>query len=191
MHIAIEGIDGVGKSSVSKKIAEILGFIYVEKPLHYLFDEGDGLKNYIRIRDFVNKQSDRVFTSWFYGLGNIYTLMRFKGENIITDRHLLSNYSWSGTSESEPVFDLLVQKIGCPDITFILYASPETVLKRISSRDENDNDKSKVQYIPELYNKMELFCIKHKMLYEIIQTDNLSFEEEVALIVRRIEALRK
>ncbi len=190
MHIAIEGIDGVGKSTISKRVAEILGFTYVEKPLHHLFDEGDSFENYLRIRDKVNNITDRLFTSWFYGLGNIYTCMKYKGKNIVTDRHLLSNYSWSGTPESEAVFDLLVKTIGCPDFTFILYAAPEIVKKRISNRNINDTDINKTIFIPELYKKMEKFCIKHNMPFMIIQTDNLTLDEEVNIIIKKIKELR-
>ena len=71
MHIAIEGFDGVGKSTAAKKLAEKLGFLLVEKPLHFLFDE-EGDKQYIRIRNTVNQSKNKQFTGWFYGLGNIY-----------------------------------------------------------------------------------------------------------------------
>ena len=54
MHIAVEGFDGVGKSTAAKKLADKLGFLLVEKPLHFLFDE-EGDKEYIRIRDAVIK----------------------------------------------------------------------------------------------------------------------------------------
>ena len=37
IHISIEGMDGVGKSTTCKLLAEKLGYIFVEKPLHYLF----------------------------------------------------------------------------------------------------------------------------------------------------------
>ena len=40
-HISIEGMDGVGKSTTCKLLAEKLGYIFVEKPLHYLLDDGD------------------------------------------------------------------------------------------------------------------------------------------------------
>jgi len=33
MIIAIEGMDGSGKSSISKKVAEKIGYEYLEKPL--------------------------------------------------------------------------------------------------------------------------------------------------------------
>ena len=49
MHIAIEGIDGVGKSTAAKNLAERLGFTLVEKPLHFLFDEDGNEDNFWRI----------------------------------------------------------------------------------------------------------------------------------------------
>ena len=58
MHIAVEGFDGVGKSTAAKKLADKLGFLLVEKPLHFLFDE-EGDKEYIRIRDAVNKSTNK------------------------------------------------------------------------------------------------------------------------------------
>lgn len=36
MIIAIEGMDGVGKTTISKILANELGYLYVDKPLHYL-----------------------------------------------------------------------------------------------------------------------------------------------------------
>ena len=47
MHIAIEGIDGVGKSTAAKNLAKRLDFTLVEKPLHFLFDEDGNEDNYI------------------------------------------------------------------------------------------------------------------------------------------------
>ena len=35
-HISIEGMDGAGKSTTCKILAERLGYEFVEKPLHYL-----------------------------------------------------------------------------------------------------------------------------------------------------------
>ena len=191
MHLAIEGIDGVGKSTICKLVAEKLDFLFVDKPLHHLFDDDGGYQNYIRIRDVVNAQSDRVFTSWFYGLGNIYLYTKFKGKNIVTDRHLLSNYCWSGTAESKAVFDLLVDKIGCPDFTFIIYASSDVVKKRIVERDKNDTDVDKIPLISEIYRIMEAFCVKYKMPYLIINSDNLTIEQEVKIIINKVKEINK
>ena len=36
--IAIEGMDGVGKTTIAKMLAEDYSFKYIEKPLSYIFD---------------------------------------------------------------------------------------------------------------------------------------------------------
>jgi thymidylate kinase len=183
MHIAIEGIDGVGKSTIAQRLADRLAFTYVEKPLKYLFDNPGEDHNYIRIRDYVNKQPDRFFTSWFYGLGNIFLYHKFKGQNIITDRHLVSNYCWSGAQESEPVFDLLVKELGSPDFTFLIYASPDVVISRIKKRDQDDPDTTKARLIPELYPKMEGFLKRYNMKYLLIDSSNLAVNQIITIIL--------
>lgn len=47
-HISIEGMDGVVKSTTCKLLAEKLGYIFVEKPLHYLLDDNEAEKNNIK-----------------------------------------------------------------------------------------------------------------------------------------------
>ena len=108
-------------------------------------DENDEFDNYFRIRDKVNANPDRLFTSWFYGLGNIYLYTMFKDENIVTDRHFLSNYAWSETDDNTEVYDLLVKKLGFPDLTVILYADETAIFNRLRSRDEHDSDLDKVK----------------------------------------------
>ncbi|MDD3915045.1 MAG: deoxynucleoside kinase [Bacteroidales bacterium] len=188
LHISIEGMDGVGKSTTSKMLADKLDFILVEKPLHYLFDQNGSMENYLKIRDYVNIQEDRVFTSWFYGLGNVYLYHKFKGQNIITDRHLLSNYCWSGTPESEVVFDTLVQVIGQPDFTFVLQADEQTVRKRLIGRNISDPDLLKINFLPEAYRKMKEFLQKYQMKHEIINTTSLNREEVCELIISKLKS---
>ena len=54
-HISIEGMDGVGKSTTCKLLAERLGYIFVEKPLHYLLDDSDDeTKQYQNVAKRVN-----------------------------------------------------------------------------------------------------------------------------------------
>ena len=186
-HIAIEGMDGVGKTTTCKLLAERLGYKFIEKNLRFLFDENDSFDNYFRIRDKVNANPDRLFTSWFYGLGNIYLYTMFKDENIITDRHFLSNYAWSGTDDNTEVYDLLVKKLGFPDLTVILYADETAIFNRLRSRDENDSDLDKVKKAKEKYEKMVFFCEKYKMPYMVVDTSNLTPNQTVELIMKRIE----
>ena len=186
-HIAIEGMDGVGKTTASKLLAKRLGYKFVDKNLRELLDDGDSYDNYIRIRDKVNASLDRLFTAWFYALGNIYLHTAHEKENIVTDRYFLSNYAWSGTENNDEVYDLLVKKLGFPDLTVILYADEHAILSRLRHRDELDSDIKKVTLAKEKYEKMIYFCEKYKMPYMVIDTSNLSPEEVVEVIMKRIE----
>lgn len=186
-HIAIEGMDGVGKTTASKLLAKRLGYKFIDKNLRELFDDGDSYDNYIRIRDKVNASPDRLFTAWFYALGNIYLHTAHEKENIVTDRYFLSNYAWSGTENNDEVYDVLVKKLGFPDLTVILYADEHAILSRLRHRDKLDSDIKKVTLAKEKYEKMIYFCEKYKMSYMVIDTSNLFPEEVVEVIMKRIE----
>lgn len=110
IHISIEGFDGVGKTTICRLLTEKLGYEFVEKPLHFLFDEEGSFDEYIRVRDKVNACPNRNLTSFFYGLGSLYLYHLYDGKNIVTDRHLCSNFAWSGTQDNKDVYDLLLKK---------------------------------------------------------------------------------
>ena len=187
VHISVEGMDGVGKTTSCKLLAQKLGYIFSDKNLRFLFDEGESYENYFRIRDKVNNSPDRLFTSWFYGLGNIYLHTMFKYQKVVTDRYFLSNYAWSGAEQNIEVYDLLVKKLGFPDLTVILYADEAAIAARIKGRDEHDKDIAKVHLAKQKYEKMIYFCERYKMPYMVIDTSNLSPDEVVECIVKRIE----
>lgn len=187
-HISIEGMDGVGKSTTCKLLSERIGYKFVEKPLHYLFDEAeDKFDEYIKIRDRVNANPNRVFTSWFYGLGSIYMYEMFKDENIVTDRHFASNYAWSGADNNGEVYDLLIQKLGKPKLTVILYSPSETIVNRLISRDVNDSDIVKAKKSESIYERMIDFCKTKELPYLVIDTSNLKPEEVVDRIVEELK----
>lgn len=179
MHIAIEGIDGVGKSTAARELAKELGFVLIEKPLHFLFDEGGSDEAYIRIRNQVNASKNRAFTGWFYGLGNIFLYEKFGDKNIITDRHILSNYCWSGEEDTDYIFDAIYRTIGAPDFTFLIYASPSAVEQRLRSRDPSDPDLKKVRHIPAAYEKMMRILTRYNMLGMMIDTTHFGAREVV------------
>jgi thymidylate kinase len=188
MHISIEGFDGVGKTTASQLLAEKLDFTLVEKPLKYIFDTDGTDRNYLRIRDYINEVSphNRPFSACFYGLGNLFLYEKFKGENIITDRHLLSNYAWSGAAESEVIFDAIYKTIGAPDFTFIVYGNAETIRKRLTRRDENDSDLKKVAKTEEVYKKMIHFADKNKMPYLLIDTQGKNPDDIVSIMIAEL-----
>ena len=190
-HISIEGMDGVGKSTTCKLLAEKLGYIFVEKPLHYLlYDSEDEIKQYQKVAKRVNANPNRNFTAWYYGLNNIYLYEKFKNQNIVTDRHIVSNYCWSGTDYNKDIYNLILKKIGKPKLTVILYATPEAILTRLKKRNVNDSDIFKVSKSEKAYKRMICFCKTKKLEYIVIDTTNLTPEETVDLIIKRIEEIK-
>lgn len=187
-HISIEGMDGVGKSTTCELLAKRLGYKFVEKPLHYLFDKNsDSFEDYIRIRNQVNGNSNRIFTSWFYGLGSIYMYELFKDSNIVTDRHLASNYAWSGTKDNKEVYELLVKKLGVPKLTVILYAPSDVIVERLKGRNKQDSDIAKAKNSEVIYSRMIEFCNDYKFPFIIIDSSKLSPIEVVDKICEAIQ----
>ena len=189
-HISIEGMDGVGKSTICQLLAAKLNFEFIEKPLHYLFDnlfeELNSIDIYQKIAKKVNANANRNFTSLFYSLGSIYMYELFKNRNIITDRHLASNFAWSGTDYNEDVYQLVLNKIGTPKYTFILYATKDEIIKRLKSRDKNDKDIARAIHSEEIYNKMITFCKKNNFPFMIIDTTKLTPKKIVDIIISKL-----
>ena len=183
MHIAIEGLDGVGKTTASKAVAERLGFDFIEKPLHYLTDR-EGTENYMRMTEYINGNLPADFTAMFYGLGNYFLSSELKkGKNIVTDRFLCSTYFWNCTESNRAFFDYLVGLCEKPELTVILYASADVRRSRITARNPNDPDlKNKVLNENE-YEKMFAFCERYDMPYAVIDSSALSPEQTVERII--------
>lgn len=186
MHIAIEGLDGAGKTETAKGVAQRLGFEFIEKPLHFITDK-QGMENYLEIIARVNANADKHFRARFYGTGNYLVSQLAKKGNVITDRHLVSNYYWNSDAEHNSYFDELVESCGCPDITFVLYVSSDERKRRILSRNPEDPDLKRKVFSDEPYTKMREFLEKYKMPYEIVNASNMSLEEVVGYICDKKE----
>lgn len=59
MVIAIEGMDGSGKSSVGKRVAEMLDFMYLDKPLKQFFEILN--KNNISVAKVDDKRTNKHY----------------------------------------------------------------------------------------------------------------------------------
>ena len=95
MEIIIEGMDGVGKTTVAKKLCERHNFKYVDRPLQHLFGVGElGTKDDIDFQNRLNQifKEDNKIQAWITGLGDIYNSIKHKGEDVIIDRGVISNY---------------------------------------------------------------------------------------------------
>lgn len=196
MRIAIEGMDGVGKSTVSKLFAERNNYTYIGDAIHQLFGiKGKKDKNYEFFQNAENEiflNSDNfIIKAWLCSLGNIYTATCLKEENIIVDRHILSNFLQNGTKENFEMYEALVKLIGVPDKTVILYASPKTRLQRIRERNPYDMDLENEEIFKDKYPRMRKFAEMFNIPYLYIDTEGKTVNQVVEEIENRIKEQEK
>lgn len=183
MHIAIEGLDGVGKTTTSKEVADRLGFEFIEKPLHYLTDK-EGMENYMRMTEYINGNFPADFTAMFYGLGNYFLSSELKkSRNVVTDRFLCSTYFWNCTENNRVFFDYLIGLCEKPELTVILYASARVRRNRITARNPYDPDLKNKVLSEDEYKKMFEFCERYNMPYVVVDSSELNFEQTVDRII--------
>ena len=192
MMIAVEGMDGVGKTAISNHICEQFGFNYIEKPLHYFYNDGAD-KEYEDLMKVANRMydiNDSIVKSWYFSLGDIYVARMFADQDVVIDRHLVSNYYWNGNYESELIFKTLIETSGTTDLTILLYATPKTRMERLKKRNEDDPDLSDPDKMDDGYNKMIYFVEKFNLPCIVIDTDDKSLDEVKQIVDSEIKKLK-
>lgn len=191
MKIAIEGMDGVGKTTIAQELAKRNNYTYIGNAIHQLFGITDKDSSYYKM--FQSKEDEiflrsgnDIIRAWLCSLGNIYTATQVKDKDIIVDRHILSNFQQNGTRENIKIYQTLLELIGVPDMSVILYASPEVRLERIYNRNKEDKDLRDKSIITDEYNRMIKFAEKFKMPYIVINTERKSIENIIQEIEEKV-----
>ena len=188
MKIAIEGMDGVGKSTIAKRMAEKFNMVYLEKPILNLFKNSSGneIQLFNDVCQNIYNLDNEVLKAWFFGLGNLYSFIEYENEDIIVDRHFASNYFWNGTKRSNIVYQTMINLIGVPDITIVLYAPWEVRKNRIKSRNVNDYDLTDKDKMVDGYAKMYKFLDDFSVPYCVVDTENKDIDEVTNIVAQII-----
>lgn len=186
MKIVIEGMDGVGKSTVCHRLAEELKFKYVDGILHSFFKDLGYKNSEIKDLDFSISQfaelDNSIIRTWFFGFANIFNLLYYD-ENLIIDRHCLTTYFWNADENSKHIYRFMQELTGKPDLVIILFASPEVRYKRLYGRNKNDADLQDVRKMTYGYDKFIEGASYLGLNYSVINTDELS-EDEVYIATK-------
>ncbi len=189
MIVAIEGMDGAGKTTISNHIERQFGFINIEKPCKYLYENEKGVIDYSAFYNDLKRvyqESPRVRSEYF-GWGNIIAVTKYPESNVVLDRHLASNYYWNGNRKLLKIFDKLIEKCGLPDITIFLYATPDERYKRLYKRNPKDIDLyDKSTFDDGTYKHIE-FLNHYGFNYVMIDTNDKTISEvcrEVDFIIK-------
>ena len=178
MHIAVEGVDAVGKTTTAKELANRLGMNYYSKSLHAMRDSSGVYDSFITLKDLLQ---DQTYPSDF-GFRGSFVLGRVRGEDIISDRFMTSNFWAHGHGKHYDELLKLMETFGSPDLTVILYADPAVIADRMFKRDPNDKDIAKLPYIKEAYQTMLEFVTRTNLPYILFDTTELTFDAAVSAL---------
>ena len=195
MYIAIEGVIGVGKTTLARLLqntfnAEILLEVFEENPF---------------LSDFYGDLERYAFqTQIFFLLSRYHQQRRTVNEMISTGRNLLADYTFAKDAlfacinlkgdELDmyyKVHEALAEKIQKPDLLVYLQASTNTLMQRIALRDRSYERQMERSYIDELNHAYDDFFAKpfdHTPVL-IVDTNNLNViqnPEDLKLIENRI-----
>ncbi len=181
MLISVEGLDGVGKSSVTNHLASSLNMPIAEKPIKkllYLDDEQSK-----KITEKIYSCYSSNIQAMYYLMGYLSVLEDAKKNDILMDRGFLSTYYFSYNKENSAFFDMFATNYGVPDLTIVLYASVEKRINRIKNRNISDDDLKKKRLYVDGYDKYFEALTKYNMPYLLINNENLSLEETSSLVL--------
>ena len=184
MTICVEGLDGVGKSTLVKNLSEGLGIKTVSRPIDSLLLH-DKESSYKVMENIYNYSPNLI--AMYYLMGNLSALEDGKKEDAILDRGFVSTYYFSCNDENRELFDFYADHYGFPDLTIILYASIEERVRRIQSRDSKDQDLGKKRIYVDGYDKVFEAIRRYNIPHIVIDTEHLG---EVETSKKALELVR-
>src|SRR5512138_1795982 len=196
MYIAIEGVIGVGKTTLARLLqsrfenSDLLLEVFEENPF---------------LSDFYGDRERYAFqTQIFFLLSRYHQQRRTVHDMLATGKNLLADYTFAKDAlfarinlqgdELDmyyKVHEALAEKIQKPDLLVYLQASTDTLMQRITFRDRSYERQMERSYIEELNQTYESFFAKpfdHTPVLSI-ETDRLNIiqnPEHLKLIVNRI-----
>lgn len=187
MLISVEGLDGVGKSTVLKNISQALNMPVVEKPIRKLLLLDNEQSRKIT-ENIYNSYSSNI-QAMYYLMGYLSALEDSKKNNLLLDRGFLSTYYFSYNDENSSLFDMFAYNYGLPDITIVLYASVSERIKRIKNRSLLDSDLKKKRLYIDGYDKYFEAIKKYNIPYLLINNEKLPINETTNLILILLKSI--
>ncbi|MEG1363893.1 MAG: deoxynucleoside kinase [Clostridia bacterium] len=187
MLVCIEGMDGVGKTSIIDILKKELDFKKYEKSIENLLN-----LDFSKCKDITynvcSNYSKKVEAMYFL-LGFMTVYEKSREENIIMDRGILSTYYFSNNNDSNFLFESFFENKIYPDLNIILYADIEERIKRIISRNPDDEDLLKKRIYKNGYDKYFECISKYDLNSIIINNTNMTLEETANICKRIIKII--
>lgn len=180
--IAIEGIDGSGKHTISMRLQEELNNAEVISfPRHQEEFSGELVDKFLYegLR-FNNDGYREVREGMLYAIDRMVSLGRIRengmskldeleeGKNLIFDRYLSSNFIHRCNNMNEKdlcsyirtmkYIEFTLLGLPEPDITFVLSVKPEVSYRNIIKRGRQLDDNETIENLTDSYNRLQCLC---------------------------------
>lgn len=181
MIIAFEGMDGCGKSTVASLFAKSNDFIHETQRIMSILDISR--EEFDKLVKVVRYSKNKKLSSMFYTFRCM--LDNEANSNTVVERTMISTYYFEKNNMEKKFWDFAMELDVIPDITFILYASPEERYNRIKRRNPEDADLKNKEALYDGYNDMLEFIKLYSIPYVGINTEIYN-EKQVTAIATEI-----
>ncbi|KAA3646539.1 MAG: deoxynucleoside kinase [Chloroflexi bacterium] len=195
MYIAIEGVIGVGKTT----LARLLQSRFDAELQLEVFEENPFLADFYGDRERYAFQTQIFFLlSRYHQQGSYGPDVLDKGKNLITDYTFAKDALFASINISGDelemyyrVHDALGEKVPTPDLVIYLQASTPVLMQRIAMRDRSYERNMEASYIETLNEAYDRFFEKHQPGRAVlkVETDHINIvtnQEHLKLIEERI-----
>lgn len=194
MYVAIEGVIGVGKTTLARMLQPVFQSALVLE----VFEENPFLSDF-----YSDRQRYAFQTQIFFLLSRYYQQRRSvpellkRGEPLITDYTFAKDALFARINligdELEMyyrVHDALAEKIPMPNLIVYLRAETAVLMQRIASRDRPYERNMELEYIDQLNRAYDLFFIENQARNVTGNVAVLTLDTNELDYVRRVEDLK-
>lgn len=165
--ICFEGVDGAGKTTLAKLVAEELGYQYYASPPQII----------LPIREVIYKYSNRVRVQ-YYELGNLITSEEVNHildtESVVVDRYIYSTLAYHFGDVTK---GLTINDFQRPDQIIYVTASWDAIESRLLNRSDRKNSEN-IQYLKLVAEEFKQILAQEKKVYRI-DTTNKGVEDSL------------
>jgi len=158
LYIAVEGLDGAGKTTLATQLADKLGG-------HYTMEPGSQQWTGETAREALQRDTAPVTDTMLFAadrsehLENVVLPLMAEDEVVVSDRSALSTYAYQAESLSEVMddpwdyLDSVYENWDVrPDVTILVQVTPETAVERSSGGDKHE----KYKFLKGVYDNYQL-----------------------------------